>query len=118
MFKSEIVTDKYGNLQTNFILTQGDTATIKSRPTKNKELINFDLVEKCMFKLSDSDYTEILAKEFIRGEDRYSVTLETEETTLLPVDKLIYEVEYTFTDGTVNTPNKGVFEVTDQIVKR
>lgn len=118
MFKSEIVTDKYGNPQTNFILTQGDTATIKSRPTKNKELIKFDLVEKCMFKLSDSDYSEILAKEFTRGGEIYSVTLESEETTLLPVDKLIYEVEYTFTDGTVNTPNKGVFEITDQIIKR
>lgn len=118
MFKSEIVTDKYGNQQTNFILTQGDTATIKSRPTRNKEPISLDLIDKCIFKLSGSDYIEIFSKEFDKGEDRYSVTLETEETSILPVDKLIYEVEYTFTDGTVNTPNKGTFEITDQIVKK
>lgn len=117
MFKSEIVTDKYGNKQVNFILTQGDTATIKSTPKKNNEPINFDLVDKCLFKLSASDYVEIMSKEFTRGEDKYSVTLETEETSILPVEKLIYEVEYIFTDGTVNTPNKGTFEITDQIKK-
>lgn len=115
MFFSETTTDKYGNSQKKFYLTQGDTATFKSTPKKNGELINFDLIEKCMFKISDSDYTEIFSKEFTKDTDVFTVTLESEETATLSVDKLIYEIEYTFTDGTVNTPNQGVLEILDQV---
>lgn len=116
MFFSKTLTDKYGNTQKIFYLTQGDTATFKSTPTKNGELINFDLIEKCVFKISDSDYIEIMQKEFTPEENVFSVTLSSEDTQSLPVDKLIYEIEYTFTDGTVNTPNQGTLEILNQVV--
>lgn len=117
MFFSEITTDKYGISHKDFYLTQGDTATIKSTPTQNGVPIDFDLIDKCLFKISDEDYKELLNKQFTREENDYSVTLESEDTYELPVEPLIYEVEYTFVDGTVNTPNNGKFEILDQIRK-
>jgi len=115
MLFSKIVTNKFGQQQKIFYLTQGDTATFESFPTKDGQLINFDLIEKCLFKISDSDYKEILQKEFDKGVTKFTVTLESEDTFNLPVDKLIYEVEYTFIDGTVNTPNQGTLQILDQV---
>ena len=115
MFSSETTTDRYGNSQKNFYLTQGDTATIKSTPTRSGELVDFDLISKCLFKLADADYNELFQKEFSREASDYSVTLESTETAGLPIDTLIYEIEYTFTDGTVNTPNQGDFVILDQV---
>lgn len=115
MFFSKTVTDKYGNTQKAFYLTQGDTATFKSIPTKNGELIDFALIEKCLFKISDTDYNELLQKQFEAEETMYSVTLESEDTSTLPIDNLIYEIEYTFVDGTVNTPNQGSLTILDQV---
>lgn len=118
MFFSKDTTDRYGNAQKKFYLTQGDTATIKSTPTYNGELIDFDLISKCIFKLSDADYNELFQKEFTREDEGYSVTLESEDTSSLPIDTLFYEIEYTFVDGTVNTPNQGDFDILDQVQNR
>ena len=115
MFFSKMVKDKYGNSQKAFYLTQGDTATFKSTPTKNGELIDFTLIEKCLFKVSDSDYKEIFQKQFTEESENYSVTLTSEDTMDLPIDNLIYEIEYTFVDGTVNTPNQGALIILDQV---
>lgn len=115
MFFSSDTTDRYGKSQRNFYLTQGDTATIKSTPTRNGELVDFNLISKCLFKISDSDYNELFQKEFSRETGDYSVTLESTETAGLPIDTLIYEIEYTFTDGTVNTPNQGNFTILYQV---
>lgn len=115
MFFSKIVKDKYGYEQKIFYLTQGDTATFESIPTKDGTLIDMSLVEKCLFKISDIDFKEIIQKEFERGTGSFLVTLESEDTFNLPVDKLVYEVEYTFVDGTVNTPNQGTLMILDQV---
>lgn len=115
MFFSKTITDKYGNSQKTFYLTQGDTATFKSIPTRNGELIDFALIDKCVFKISDGDYKEILQKEFTEEEGKFSVTLTSEDTATLPIESLIYEIEYTFLDGTVNTPNQGILTILDQV---
>lgn len=115
MFFSKQVTDKYGNKQVEFYLTQGDTAMFKSTPTKNGELIDFSSILKCVFKVSDSDYNEIFSKEFEKDTENFSVTLESNETSKFPIDTLIYEVEYTFIDGVVNTPNQGKLKILDQV---
>lgn len=115
MFFSKVVTDKYGHSEKDLYLTQGDTATITSVPKQNGVLIDFTLIDKCIFKISDYEYKEIFQKECEELTDKYSVTLESEETFDLPIDTLRYEVEYTFIDGTVNTPNQGKFIVLDQV---
>lgn len=114
MFFSETTTDRYGHVVVNFHLTQGDTGTIRSTPTKNGELIDFDLIDKGLFNVMDADYNILFSKEFTRDTDYYSVTLESSESATLPIDNLLYEVEYTFTDGTVNTPNQGELEIMEQ----
>ena len=114
MLNWNIETDKWGNKQVRFFLTQGDTATIISNPTKNGEPIDLSNVSKCMFKLADSDNKGVFSKEFTPQDGYFSVTLESAETSTLPIDTLTYEVEYTFTDGTVNTPNRWKFDITDQ----
>ena len=115
MFFSKQVTDKYGNKQVEFYLTQGDTATFKSTPIKNGELIDFSNILKCVFKVSDRDYNEIFSKDFTNDIENFSVTLESSDTSKFPIDTLIYEVEYTFTDGVVNTPNQGKLNILDQV---
>lgn len=117
MFFSRTITDRFGYSQKNFYLTQGDTATIRSVPTKDGELIDFDSISKCRFKLSHDNYVEIFSKDFTPDTGYYTVTLETTDTEDLPLETLIYEVEYTFADGTVNTPNQGNFTILDQIVE-
>ena len=69
MFKREIETDKFGNNQAHFYLTQGDSCTIYSTPYKNGEKLPVSEVEKCIFKLSNSDYVEEFRKEMQLEDD-------------------------------------------------
>ena len=114
MFYTQIDTDKKGRKHTHIFLTQGDTAIIKSTPRRNGEVIDISGVSKCMFKIEDENKKGILAKPFEPNEGIFSVRLESEETTLFPVETLTYEIEYTFIDGTVNTPNRWKFDVDEQ----
>lgn len=116
MLKKVIETDKLEFNQAHFYLTQGDSATIYSYPKKDGELIDFELIEKCLFKLSNSDYKEIFTKELIKDTDKFILELTHEDTTSIPVDTYIYEIEYTFVDGTVNTPNQWKFDILEQII--
>ncbi len=119
MLYSKIVTDKNSGLsQIQFFLTQGDTANFKAVPKMSDgSLVDLTLIEKCLFKLSDDNYKEVFVKPFEPADDGFNVRLESEETRDIPVGDYIYEVEYTFTDGTVNTPNQSTFTILDQIVK-
>lgn len=117
MFKAIQETDKYDDLQIKFILTQGDTAVIWSTPTHDGELVDFELIEKCLLKFSTRENNaEIFVKEGIQEDGHYSIRLESEESAELPLATLIYEIEYTFKDGTVNTPNRYYWQITDQII--
>lgn len=117
MFKSIIEIDKYDEPQVKFILTQGDTAVLWSTPTHNGELVPFDLIQKCLLKFSTRENNaEIFQKEFTEDTDHFTVRLESEESKELPLGTLIYEIEYTFKDGTVNTPNRYYWQITDEII--
>ena len=117
MLYSEIVNTKYGGQQLNFYLTQGDTADFTAVPKMSDgSTVDLSLISKCMFKLSDENYQEIFSKEFEKTDNGFQVRLTSEETASIPVNEYIYEVEYTFTDGTVNTPNQSNFEILDQII--
>lgn len=117
MFKAIQEVDKYDEPQVKFILTQGDTAVLWSTPTYNGELIDFSLIEKCLLKFSTRENNnEIFSKAFTQEAEHFSVRVESEESATLPLETLIYEVEYTFKDGTVNTPNRYYWQITDQII--
>lgn len=116
-FFSEIVEDKYGKPQKNFFLTQGDTMYLVSRPTKNGVLIDLTEVSKCVLNILSNEYKIIKSEEFKLDEDKFVVKVESEKTTELPLGKLRYEVEYTFVDGTVATPNQGLLTILNQGTK-
>lgn len=117
MLYSTIKTNKYGDSQISFYLTQGDTAEFTAVPKgKDGQMINLSMIEKCLFKLSDDNWQEIFVKEFEKTDNGFKVRLESEETAKMPVGDYIYEVEYTFADGTVNTPNQSAFSIMDQII--
>nr|DAK86197.1 MAG TPA: hypothetical protein [Caudoviricetes sp.] len=119
MLYSENTTTKYGGKQIKFYLTQGDTANFTAVPKKSDgSTVDLSIIEKCMFKLSDDAYKEVFQKEFTKNENGFfEIRLESEETAKIPVGDYIYEIEYTFTDGTVNTPNQSQFSILDQIIQ-
>ena len=119
LYSTTKIDRKSGIEQINFYLTQGDTANFVSTPTlSDGTSVDLSLVSKCIFKLSDENYQEIFSKEFQKQDTCLVVRLESAETAEIEVGEYIYEVEYTFIDGTVNTPNQSSFEILDQIVKR
>ena len=117
MFKSEIVNHCVDGVQKNFYLTQGDTGTIKSVPKQNGELVDFSLIEKCVFKLAKDNYKQIFTKELVREEGKFSLTITSDESSVIMPDTYIYEFEYIFTDGGVQTSNKGNFTIVEQITE-
>lgn len=119
MLYYEEKTNKHGDKQANFYLTQGDTADFLVVPkTADGTQIDFSLISKVLLKLSDENYKQVFSKEFTANDANtaYQVRLESEETAGLDIGDYIYEVEYTFTDGTVNTPNQAVLEIMEQII--
>ena len=119
MFKSTIETDKYGDNQKHYYLTQGDSFTIYATPKKDGQAISLDLISVCKFKLSDSAYVKEFEKELTKNETakRFELNVTSEESTNFDVASHIYEIEYTFKDGIVQTPNQWKFDVLDQIVE-
>jgi hypothetical protein len=115
MFKAVIEEDKQGRSQTHYYLTQGDSCVIYATPYKDGAKLPVDMVEKCLFKFSDSDYAEEFEKELELDGDKFVLRLTTEETAELSVDTHYYEVEYTLAGGAVQTPNQWKFDILDQI---
>lgn len=115
MFKAVIETDKYGKSQTHYYLTQGDSCTIYSTPYKDGEKLSIDAVEKCLFKLSNSEYEQEFEKELVAENDKFVLRLTHDETQNFEIAKHIYEIEYTLVGGAVQTPNQYTFEIIDQI---
>lgn len=120
MFKWEETTDSYGQEQTEYWLTQGDSCAIFYTPNSAGEPISDDLISKIVFKIGDSDYNLIFEKEleFQEEQGKYLLLLTSEETSQLAVDSYKYEIEYTFTDGDVQTTNQSNWHITQQIKRK
>lgn len=117
MFKAVKEADKYGKQQTHYYLTQGDTCTIYARPVQGGELVPVENVERCVFKLSDSSYSQEFSKECVLREDKFVLKLTHEESAKLEIASHIYEFEYTMVGGDVATPNQWKFDIINQIVE-
>jgi len=119
MFIYEQEEDKYGKPQVHYWLTQGDTCGIISTP-KDEEgnIVDPSLIGEVKFKLYRNDSTRecIFEKTMTRYEtNKYLFKLLSVENTF-DLGKYKYEIEYTFLDGDVNTPNQWYFEIIEQAV--
>ena len=119
MFRAITETDKtYGKTQLRILMTQGDSCTIRSTPkTSTGETIPAVDIEKCIFKISDLDNVEELRQELSVEDGSYVCRLASADTYNLEVGKHYYEFEYTLVGGEVHTPNRWIFEITDQIIE-
>lgn len=117
MFKSVVEKDKYGRNQTRYYLTQGDSCVIYVKPYKNGQALPLDQIEKCVFKVSNEDYKQEFSKDLQVVDDYLKLLLTSQETNKLSVDTHIYELEYTFKGGAVQTTNQWKFIILDQIVE-
>lgn len=116
MFKAIKETDKYGKTQTKYYLTQGDSLVIYAKPFRDGMPMSPHMVEKCVFKLSNTSYEQEFIKEMVFDGEKFVLELESEETKNFEVETHIYEIEYTLAGGAVQTPNQWKFIVLDQIV--
>ena len=119
MFKSQPEpTNNFGQ-QIHYYLTQGDSCTIYATPKDNsgKNLPTSDF-EKCVFKLSNTDYEQEFVKELTILGDDFVLRLTAEETQGFSIVEHMYEFEYTLKSGEVQTPNQYKFEILPQIVKK
>lgn len=117
MFIKKQEKDKLGKNQVRFYVTQGDTCGIISTPKdKDGNVVDPALISIVKFKLYEDDdaRTTIFEKELnLYDTNKYIFKLLSEENTF-DVGRYKYEIEYTFIDGDVNTPNQWYFEVTEQ----
>lgn len=125
MFKSMKEQDGYGVVQTRYYLTRGDSCKITATPQKNGESIA-DRVDKCVFKLATSNYamlqttlngTKIFPIDMKINENRdgFVLNLSSDITKEIPVGSYIYEIEYTLSDGSVQTPHSWKFDIVKEI---
>ena len=120
MFIARRYMDTNGIQQTGFFLTQGDTAALSVKPTKDGRAFQISKISKCTFKLSNKDFVQTFTKELVVDTDtgdKFNLTLSPTETAAMDVGDYIYEIEYTLTDTSVYTSNQGVFKVLQQIVQ-
>lgn len=138
MFKSTKEQDGYKNTQTHYYLTQGDSCSIVATPHKNGVDVTNN-VSMCLFKLGTSsnkqvDLAELDSKGEIIKDDKgnpqyiFPITMEkntsgsgfvlnlsSKITSRLTAGSYNYEIEYTMTDGSVQTPNAWKFDIVPEI---
>ena len=123
MFKSMKEQDGYGVVQTRYYLTKGDSCKITATPQKNGELIT-NSVTKCVFKLATNNYamlqtalngTRIFPIDMTKNGDGFVLNLSSNITKEIPVGSYIYEIEYTLSDGSVQTPHSWKFDIVKEI---
>lgn len=119
MFIYETEEDRYGKNQVHYRLTQGDTCGIISTP-KDEEgnIVDPALIAGVKFKLYKNDETRECVFEkgmTVYDTNKYLFKMTSAENKL-PLGRYKYEIEYTFADGDVNTPNQFYFDIIEQAV--
>ena len=124
MFKSVREVDDYGNKQTHYYLTKGDSCTITSTPQRGGVSIANE-VSACKFKLATSNYqiltvtdkdgNKIFPITMTKSGDSFVLNLTSAITSQIPVGSYVYEIEYTLTDNRVQTPHSWTFDIVNEI---
>ena len=110
--------NKTGEQTKQYLLTQGDSFRFKASAVNGDQ----SLISEILFKVSRADYCEIFSKSYEWSEDSSAWVLfvESKDTKNWEVTEdydYITEVEVTFRDGGVDTVEKGVMKVQDEIRK-
>lgn len=119
MLKVKKETDDIYGVQVHFFLTRGDSCYIYITPKKNGQPISFDLIDKCVFKLSTLQNVLEFEKELelASSGDKYLLRLTPEETYNFKVGSHIYEIKYKLNDEEdMNTANRWTFDITPTIL--
>ena len=121
MFKSVKEQDSYGNKQNHYYLTKGDSCTITATPQRGGVSVANE-VSKCVFKLATSNYQmlttpNVFPIEMVKSDSSFVLGLTSTITSQIPAGKYIYEIEYTMSDGSVQTPHSWTFEILAEITK-
>jgi len=115
MFYSQNVKRGNGLLQTNFFLTQGDLAVIKSTPTINDSSISAADITDVEFVLASKSGINELTESFTLTDGEYILSLTSVTTNALAVGTHDYHIRYTLTGGNKYTTNQGEFTVYKQL---
>lgn len=118
MFKAIKETDSFNCQHTHYYLTQGDSCTITSTPFKADEIVPKANISKCVFKLANTSYKLVQEIELVPpSEDRgaYILNIPSIISSALIPGSYVYEIEYTMTDGSVQTPHSWKFDILKQI---
>ena len=119
MFKAVKEADDYGNKQTHYYLTKGDSCTISSTPQKGGVVVSSE-VKKCVFKLANSNYQmlttpDVFPIEMTKSGDSFVLNLTSAISSQIPFGTYVYEIEYTMNDESVQTPHSWTFDITREI---
>ena len=114
MFKSTKEQDGYKNTQTHYYLTKGDSCTITATPYRNGTSVASS-VSQCMFKLGNSAYKLEKEIEMTKSGESFVLNLTSAISATLAVGQYNYEIEYTMTDGSVQTPHAWKFDIINEI---
>ena len=115
MFKAIKEQGRFKEQQTHYYLTQGDSCTITSTPYKDNQAVTTG-ISKCTFKLANGLYEQVLAKEVTTATNGvYIFNFEKADTENLTPGQYYYEIEYTMTNNSVQTPNSWKFDILQEI---
>ena len=121
MFKAMKEADSYGNKQTHYYLTKGDSCKITATPQRNGSAVA-DEVKECRFKLASTNYQMLttpsvfpIKMERLEDSDGFVLNLTSTISEQIPVGKYIYEIEYVMNDDSVQTPHSWNFDILPEI---
>lgn len=105
-----------GIVTKQYLLTQGDSFRFRAIASNGDQ----NLVSEIKFKVSKDDYCEIFSKAYQLDEESgtWLLFVESADTQNLEITDgydYVTEIEVTYSDGGVDTVEKGVLKVTDQI---
>ena len=119
MFKAVKEVDSYGNKQTHYYLTRGDSCTITATPQKGGVSVANE-VASCVFKLATGNYQmlttpSVFPIEMTKSGDTFVLNLTSTVSKQIPAGKYVYEIEYTMSDNSVQTPHSWTFDIVKEI---
>ena len=110
--------NRTGEVTKRYLLTQGDSFRFRANAVNGEQ----SLVSRILFKVSKDDYCEIFSKEYYWDENTgaWYLFVESADTSLWETTDdydYVTEIEITYKDGGVDTIEKGVLKVSEQIKK-
>ena len=120
MINYKVKTDRYGNQLIEYEVLKGDTFSLSLSLSSAGENVSRETISKVLYKQSDENYLEVYRTEFEFDDytGKYVAIIPSEITSTFSAEtSYIYEIEVTFTDGSVVTPTQSKVKYKEEIVK-